>query len=208
MNLRKGIFDYIKNRYEELYKETPNDTEYTNFKDNFEKNAEAYFQKIAEKYLPKPMLFIKYVFLIFKKKQDDGKLIPMVFNVKEIKPEHQPLLKRVERLIKHELPYKFGILSDDEYNNGQGNEKDPFDDEYKLFYSRYRYGKFFHITTEYVHTMSNISDKAHGYKNSITLEELIYACGLNSDLGNPFLEDLKIEYEIREHQINNYGMVQ
>ena len=208
MNLRKGIFDYIKNRYEELYKETPNDKEYTNFKDNFEKNAEAYFQKIAEKYLPKPMLFIKYVFLIFKKKHDDGKLIPMVFNVKEIKPEHQPLLKRVERLIKHELPYRFGILSDDEYNNGEGNEKDPFDDEYKLFYSRYRYGKFFHITTEYVHNMSNISDKAHGYKNSITLEELIYACGLNSDLGNPFLEDLKIEYEIREHQINNYGMVQ
>jgi len=132
----------------------------------------------------------------------------MVFNVKEIKPEHQPLLKRVERLIKHELPYRFGILSDDEYNNGQGNEKDPFDDEYKLFYSRYRYGKFFHITTEYVHTMSNISDKAHGYKNSITLEELIYSCGLNSESGKPFLEDLKIEYEIREHQINNYGMVQ
>jgi hypothetical protein len=136
----------------------------------------------------------------------------MVFNVKEIKPEHKPLLERVERLIKHELPYRFGILSDDEYNNGQGNEKDPFDDEYKLFYSRYRYGKFFHITTEYVHTMSNISDKAHGYKNSITLEELIYTCGLNSDSGKPFLkpflEDLKIEYEIREHQINNYGMVQ
>ena len=35
--------------------------------DTAEKNAEAYFQKIAEKYLPKPMLFIKYVFLIFKK---------------------------------------------------------------------------------------------------------------------------------------------
>ena len=118
------------------------------------------------------MIFIKYVFLIFKK-QHDGKLIPMVFNVKEIKPEHKPLLERVERLIKHELPYRFGILSDDEYNNGEGNERNPFDDEYKLFYSRYRYGKFFHITTEYVHTMSNISDKAHGYKNSITLEELI-----------------------------------
>ena len=27
-------------------------------------------------------------------------------------------------------------------------------------------------------------------------------------LGKPFLEDLKIEYEVREHQINNYGMVQ
>jgi hypothetical protein len=207
MNLRKGIFDYIKNRYEEIYKNTPNNEEYTNFTANFKKNAEAYFQKIAEKYLPKPMLFIKYVFLIFKK-QPDGKLIPMVFNVKEITPENKPILERVEKLIKHELPYRFGILSDDEYNNREGNEKDSFDDEYKLWYSRYRYGKFFHISTEYVHTMSNISDKAHGYKNSITLEELIYACGLNSYSKKPFLEDLKIEYEIREHQINNYGMVQ
>jgi hypothetical protein len=210
MNLRKSIFKYIEDRYTELNKEDKtkvSDEELQNFKDNFETNAEAYFQHIALKYLPKPMVFIKYVFLIFKK-QPDGRLTPMVFNVKELKPTHQPILKEMERLIKHELPYRFGILSDNEYNNGKGNEKDPFDDEYKLFYSRYRYGKFFHITTEYVHTMSNISDKAHGYKNSITLEELIYSCGLHSDLGNPFFENVKLEYEIREYQINNYVIVQ
>jgi len=224
MSLRKSIFEYVKNRYNDLNKEKEDktkvsDKELQNFKDKFETNAEAYFQHIALKYLPKPMVFIKYVFLVFKKQQSDGKLIPMVFNVKEINPKHKPILKRVEKLIKHELPYRFGILSDVEYNNreenktdpfddGEGNEKDPFDDEYKLFYSRYRYGKFFHITTEYVHTMSNISDKAHGYKNSITLEELIYSSGLLSDSGKPFFEDVKLEYEVREHQINNYSISQ
>jgi len=210
MNLRKTIFEYIKNRYTELNqkdKTKVSDEELKFLNYNFEKNAEEYFQKIAEKYLPKPMVFIKYVFLIFKK-QPYGRLTPMIFNVKELKLDHKPILERVEKLIKHELPYRFGILSDNEYNNREGNEKDPFDDEYKLFYSRYRYGKFFHITTEYVHTMNNISDKAHGYKNSITLEELIYACGLHNDLGKSFFEDLKIEYEVREHQINNYVMIQ
>ena len=213
MSLRKSIFEYVKNRYNDLNKEKEDkrkvsDEELKFFNDNFETNAKAYFQHIALKYLPKPMVFIKYVFLVFKKQQSDGKLIPMVFNVKEINPNHKPILKRVEKLIKHELPYRFGILSDVEYNNREGNEKDPFDDEYKLFYSRYRYGKFFHITTEYIHTMSNISDKAHGYVNSITLEELIYSSGLLSNFEKPFFEDVKLEYEVREHQINNYFIIQ
>ena len=148
------------------------------------------------------MVFIKYVFLVFTKK--DGKLCPMNFNVKELTSLHLPILKKVERLIKHELPYRFGILTVNEYNNNKDNENNPFDDEYKLFYSRYRYGKFFHISTEYIHTMLNISDKEHGYKNSITLEELNYSCGLNSDYRNPFFQDIQIDYQVREHQINNY----
>jgi len=205
MNLRKGIFKYIEDRYVELNekdKSKVSDAELQFFNANFEKNANNYFQQIALKYLPKPMVFIKYVFLLFNKK--NTKLSPMVFNVKELTKDHELILKHIERLIKHELPYRFGILSDAEYKNDKGNEQDPFDDEYKLWYSRYRYGKFFHIETQYVHTMSNISDKAHGYKNSITLEELIYSCGLLSDSGKPFFEDVKLEYEVREHQINNY----
>ena len=210
MSLRKSIFKYIEDRYTELNKEDKtkvSDVELQHFKDHFEKNAEHYFQQIALKYLPKPMVFIKYVFLVFNKHKD-GKLTPMVFNVKELTKQHQSILERVERLIKHELPYKFGILNDAEYKNKNENKTDPFDDEYKLFYSRYRYGKFFHISTEYVHTMSNISDKAHGYKNSITLEELIYSCGLLSDSGKPFFEDVKLDYEVREHQINKYSISQ
>ena len=205
MSLRKSIFKYIEDRYTELNKEDKTKVsveELQNFNDNFEKNAEEYFQQIALKYLPKPMVFIKYVFLVFNKNKD-GKLTPMIFNIKELTEKHKPILERVERLIKHELPYRFDILSKYEYINRKGNKFDLFDDEYKLFYSRYRYGKFFHISTEYVHTMSNISDKAHDYKNSITLEELIYVCGLNNNNGKSFLEDFKIEYEVREHQINN-----
>ena len=205
MNLRKSIFKYIENRYIELNKEDKtkvSDEELQYFKDNFEKNATHYFQKIALKYLPKPMVFIKYVFLVFKR-DENNKLYPCVFNVKELIPKDKPIIKHIERLIKHELPYRFDILSKYEYINRKGNKFDLFDDEYKLFYSRYRYGKFFHISTEYVHTMSNISDKAHDYKNSITLEELIYVCGLNNNNGKSFLEDFKIEYEVREHQINN-----
>ena len=199
MNLRTDIFEYIEKRYDELYK--PDYPDYTNFKVNFRKNAKEYFQKIGEKYLPKILTKINYVFLVFKKNNSNA-LEPFIFNVKELIPEHKPILEQIERLIKHELSYRFGILSDAEYNNGKGNETDPFDDEYKLWYSRYSYSEFFHITTEYVHTMSNISDKAHGYKNSIILEELIYACGLNSDLGNPFFKDIRLEYEIREYKIN------
>ena len=76
------------------------DEELQNFKDNFEKNAEEYFQQIALKYLPKPMVFIKYVFLVYKNdKNKNGKLIPMVFNVKELTKEHEPILKHIERLI-------------------------------------------------------------------------------------------------------------
>ena len=149
------------------------------------------------------MTQIKYVFLVFRKNKDTNSLEPFIFNVKELTPAHQNILKRVEKLIKHELPYRFGILSPDEYNNGKGNEIDPFDNEYKLWYSRHRYGEFFHIVTEYVHTMSNISNKAHNYKNSITLEELIYSCGLTSNSGNPFFKDVRLEYEIRDYKITN-----
>jgi len=64
------FFDYIEKRYEELNKEDKSkvsDEELQFFKDNFRTNANSYFQQIASKYLPKPMLFIKYVFLVFKK---------------------------------------------------------------------------------------------------------------------------------------------
>ena len=206
MNLRQDMFEYIEKRYDELYSNSPNglnDKEYINFKTNFIKNAQDYFQKIGEKYLPKPLTKIKYVFLVFKKNNDlNNALVPFIFNVKELIKQHEPILQQIERLIKHELPYKFGILSDNEYNNGKGNDTDPFDDEYKLWYSRYNYGECFHITTEYLHSMSNISDKAHGYKNSITLAEIIYACSLNSNLSNPFAKDVRFVYEVRDYKIS------
>jgi hypothetical protein len=208
MYLKKNSFEYIKQRFVELNekdKSKISDIEFKTFKNNFENNAFDYFQKIALKYLPKPMVFIKYVFLVFNK-NEYGKLSPMIFNVKELTKQHQPILKKIESLIKHELPYRFGILKDNEYNNGngKGNVNDPFDNEYKLWYSRYRYGKCFQIVTDYLHTMSNLSNTLHNYDYSITLENLIYECSLTSDTGQPFFEDIKLEYQVREHQINNY----
>ena len=206
IKLRAGLFDYIENRYSELYKDILDDPDYINFKLNFRKNAQEYFEQIGKKYLPKPMTKINYIFLVFTKIKDNS-LEPFIFNVKELIPVHKPILKQIERLIKHELPYRFGILIDSEYNNGIGTKTDPFDDEYKLWYSRYKYGDFFHIQTEYVHTMSNISDKAHGYKNSITLEELTYASGLTSGLGNPFFKDIRLDYEVRNFKIGNKNSI-
>ena len=239
MSLREGIFDYIEKRYAELYSSYSTDVpeykvykEYFTYSSNdtnqsgvihftyqnngklnkFREDAKHYFQKIGQKYLSKPLTQIKYIFLAFKQNQTTGLLEPLIFNVKELKKEHQPILKRIERLIKNDLPTKFGILLPDE------KDKYPdFDDEYKLWYSRYRYGKFFHIETEYVHTMSNIADKAHNYKNTITLEELIYSCGLDYEPDyktnnvkfktnvdkTSFFEHLRIEYEIREYSLES-----
>ena len=196
--LRNIIKDYEMNRFKEI--EFKNDTEqYELFKTQFLNNYNSYYQQIALKYLKKPMLFIKYVFFVFKK-ESDGKLVPMVFNIKELNQIHQPILKRVDKLIKKELSYRFGILDDDEYNN----KSLLFDDEYKLWYSGFTIGNMFHISTEYVHTMSNISRKAHYYLNFKTLEEIIYSCVLLSKNGNNFLKDIKFNYQVREYKINNY----
>ena len=168
------------------------------------------------------MTKIKYVFLVFKNNNEQTNnsnhsnndnndnngnksynLEPFIFNIKELIPTHQPILKKIEKLIKNELSYRFGILDDDEYKG----IKLPFDNEYKLWYSRYVYGEFFHIITEYLHTMINISDKAHNYKNSIILNKLTYACGLNSDSGKPFFKDIKLDYQIRNFKIGNKNSI-
>ena len=206
VDLRNVVFDYIQKRYSEIYKS--NDLDYIYFKNNFEINANVYFQKIVEKYLPKPLTHIKYIFLVFKKNKDETNndiLIPFIFNVKELTREHQPILIQIERLIKYKLSYKFGILKSNE------QIKFPlFDNEYKLWYSRYSYGTIFNIETQYNHCMNNISDKAKNYKNSIQLEQLIYINKLdykptinsndNYKSNITFLNKVKMTYSIREHQ--------
>ena len=111
ISIRKINLEYIKTRYDELYKLNKLDLEYQKFLNNFDNYINIYFQLIANKYLPKPLTQIKYVFLAFKKTEKDNKvsLEPFIFNVKELKKEHQSILKRIERLIKHELPYRFDI---------------------------------------------------------------------------------------------------
>ena len=216
-SIRKGIFDYIKARYEELYTDITkgyNTLEYKakldEFNKNFDNNVIIYFNEIATKYLHKFMAYIKYNFFIFKKK--GNKLVPAVFNIRELTSIHKPILERINKLIRNELPHRFGISLEGNYNPIEKYDiKAEYDEdkEYKLFYSHYRHGQVFHIKTEYLHSMSNISDKAHGYKYGLTLEEIIYNCGIVSDNGiTPYFEAVKFIYEVREHQINDYDLLE
>ena len=216
-SVRKNIFEYVKATYEELYTDITkgyNTIEYKakldEFNANFDKNIKVYFNEVARIYLHKFMAYIKYNFFIFKKKGD--KLVPVVFNIRELTSIHKPILERINKLIRNELPHRFGISLEENYNPIEKYDiKAEYDEdkEYKLFYSHYRHGQVFHIKTEYLHSMSNISDKAHGYKYGLTLEEIIYNCGIVSDNGIiPYFEAVKFIYEVREHQINDYDLLE
>jgi hypothetical protein len=136
---------------------------------------------------------IRYNFIIFEKSVEYG-LLPAIFNIKELEPKHTVLLERIQTLIQTRIPKIFNILE---------NSKNKID-KYKLFHSYYRYGDFFHITTEYLHIMTNTTRYAYTYKNSILLEELIYSCSKITDIGNPFWKELKLEYEMKKYKIEHY----
>ena len=112
--------------------------------------------------------------------------------------KHTNILKHIlEELIQKKIPNLFGILK-----NKDNEQTLP---DYKLFHSYVKYGDFFYITTEYLHTMSNISHYSYIYNNSLLLEELLYAITLNStqnlDTTTTFLQDAKIEYELKKFRI-------
>ena len=147
------------------------------FQTKFKDLQKAFYNELASKCLNKPMLKINYVFFIFKK-HTDGKYVPAIFNFRELKNKHHPILLRLEYLIKTRLAEIYNILS-------------GTDTDYKLWYSHFNYGDIFHIKTEYIHTMSNIHQQAYKYKNSISLEELIYMVSIpDVDLIN-----LRLDYQ-------------
>jgi len=148
------------------------------FQTKLKELQKAFYNELANKCLNKPMMQIQYVFLIFKKHTDSGKYVPALFNFRELKHKHHTLLQRMEQLIKTKLPKIYGIIDDDK-------------DSYKLWYSHYNYGDVFHIKTKYLHTMSNIQQQAYKYKNSITLEELIYMLSIP----NVEVINLKLDYQ-------------
>ena len=216
-SIRKEIFDYIKERYNDLSTDITkeyNTLEYKEkldeFNKNFNINVKHYFNEVTKKYLHKFMSYIKYNFFIFKKHfltDVSYKLIPAVFNIRELTSIHKPILERINKLIRNELPYRFGISTEGNYNPIETSDTALYDEdkEYKLFYSHYRHGQVFHIKTEYLHLMSNVSDKAHGYKYGLTLEEIIYNCGIIADDGiTSYFQAVKFIYEVREHQIDDY----
>lgn len=151
-----------------------------------------YINALLLEYLNKPMMRIRYHFLIFKKHPDPNhRLVPAIFNIKQLTPQHKPLLEKIQDLIQVRIPAIFGILEDSRNKL----------ERYKLFHSYVKYGDMFYITTEYLHTMSNILHYAYIYKNSMSLEELIYATSRISNSGNPFWHDLKLEYELKHFRI-------
>ena len=193
---RKGVYSYITNYYDKLYKDKKiNDEIYSKFIKNFNENIKIYFNLIAKKYLSKPVSFINYTFLIYKIHND--MLIPAFFNIKELEIKHKIIFITIDRIIKHNLPKLFNILKDTELKHKSGFNGD---DEYKLFYSYSMYGKCFCIKTNFLHTMSNLSYNASHYKNNITLDEIIYFYS-NKNMDD-YCKNIKINYYIRDYRLN------
>ena len=121
--------------------------------------------------------------------------VPAIYNIRQLEARHLPILKEIEKLIKLDIPFKYGIISKEDYDAKL---------QYELFNSYYKYVNFFHITAEYLHTMSNLTDYAHNLKDSITLEEIIYSVGREVELGNPFWAHMRFDYKIRNYRIVDY----
>ena len=187
--VRQQDWKYIINYFTEKYNKTKDD-KYKDFENNFKKLFAEYYNKIAKIYLNKPNIIIKYVFLIFKK--ETNKLIPDIFNFKELDIRHKSILERINIIIKKDISKIFNIINDTNYVS---NDTDI--NEYKLYYSYYKYGTFFHIKTEYLHSMTNVFNFSHHYINTIILEELIYSCNYEN-----FNKNVKLNYLIREYLIN------
>ena len=186
--VRQQDWIYLINYFNNKFINTKDD-KYKDFENTFKNLFAEYYNKIADIYLNKLNINIKYVFLIFKKEKD--KLIPAIFNFKELDLKNKIILERINVIIKKNISKIFNIITETEYLSDNTDIN-----EYKLYYSYYKYGTFFHIKTEYLHTMSNIFNFPHHYINTITLEELSYSCSYNE-----FNKNLKINYLIREYLI-------
>ena len=145
-----------------------------------------YVNKLLNEYLNKPMTRIRYHFIIYRK-QMDNHLIPALFNIKQLDTKHKPLLEKVLELIQIKIPNVFNILIESIHKLSH----------YKLFHSYVKYGDFFYISTEYLHTMSNFTHYAYKFENNLLLEELIYSL---SNVTN-FWQRLKIEYQLKKFRI-------
>ena len=203
--VRENDWNYIINYFTKKY-ETTNDKKYLDFKEKFIESFAKYYNDIGKQYFNKPITRIRYIFLIYKKQKKNQRdinesnfnnisynfeLIPAIFNIKDLEVKHKPILEKINKLIKHDIPRIFNIISMRDYNS-----LDTDINEHKLFYSYHKYGDFFHITTEYMHPMSNIVNYAHHYRNTITLEEIIYASSNEN-----FYKNVRIDYLVRNNRV-------
>ena len=199
---RPYFFNSIINGYKQLAQDGKiTKEEATRFESVFNENIREYYNAIGNKYLNKPITRIRYTFFILEAADETHTLaqearlqwIPAVYNIRQLEARHLPVLMELERIIKLEIPLLYDIISKADYNAGL---------RYELFHSYYKYVNFFHITTEYLHTMSNYTDYAHNLKDSITLEEIIYSVGRQVDLGRPFYAGLRFDYKIRNYRLD------
>lgn len=195
-----AYYKYIENFYNTVLlkdstPEYPIRTDYgveynPTFQDKFKELQKAFYNELAHKCINKPNIKINYNFLIFKKHSEEGNYkdmyVPAIFNFRQLTYKHKDILVRLETLIKKRLSYIYDII------------KDETKEDYKLWYSHYNYGDIFHIKTEYVHTMSNIQQQAYKYKNSISLEELIYML----KIPNIELINLRLDYQKKDFEFS------
>jgi hypothetical protein len=154
-----------------------NDTKFT---EKYTEMRNVFNNEVLSKYFNKTMMDINYIFLVFKKK--GNKYIPAFYNFKELQKKDLPILNKIQELITKKLPELFKIIKKGE--------------DYKLFFSYYPYGDFFHIRTKYLHTMSNIFNFSYKYANIISLEELIYMLENNKNLNH-----LHIDYKLKSFRL-------
>jgi len=198
---RPYFYNSIINGYRELAKEQQEKItaeEATRFEEVFNEKVKTYFNILGNRYLNKPITRIRYTFFILKEADATSQAtgmqwVPAVYNIRQLEARHLPILKQIEKLIKLDIPLLFGIISQTDYEA---------DLRYELFNSYYKYVNFFHITAEYLHTMSNFTDYAHNLKDSITLEEIIYSVGRESELGRPFWGNMRFDYKIRNYRLD------
>ena len=111
--------------------------------------------------------------------------VPALFNFRELKGKHKPILDKIKQHITKTLPKLYNITESEE--------------DYNLFYSNYKYGEIFCIRTEYLHTLSNIFQFSYKYQITITLEELIYMVSFLTK--EEHLETLKVNYRIKTNDV-------
>lgn len=146
--------------------------------DTVKDKKQAKIREILNKVFALPNRKIHYVFHILK--QEDGIYKPMILNVRQLTKAHQPVLQELLNIIKTEIPTKFGLV--------------PIDS----FYSYHNYGDLFCIETEFIHPTTKLDTFSHAYQRRITLEELIYSCGLPQ----PFWSVVEFEYPIKQYRTN------
>ena len=203
-NNEPEIKTYLEHKFQEEY----NIPYIENFEDEVNKLQNDYYNEIAQTYLTKPIMYIKYVFIVVKEhdnksyyknksnhyeknnselpniEESEKIYVPAIFNFRELTHKHLQLLQKMNELINTKLPHLYGIT-----NLGE---------EYNLFYSTYKYGNVFNIQTEYLHTLSNIFQSSYKYKINITLEEIIYMLSMKDSK----LQTLRVDYKIKENLIN------